>query len=60
MFDRANELLDVLSKKPMEAYQCFLDALISTNQSHLADLLTDTGDMRMSQIPTLCCEVAHQ
>ena len=45
MFDRANQLLDVLSKKPMEAYQCFLDALISTNQSHLAHLLRNTGDM---------------
>ena len=58
MFDRANELLDVLSKKPMEAYQCFLDALISTNQSHLVELLTDIGDLRVLQIPTMCCEAA--
>ena len=50
MFDRASELLDVLSKKPMEAYQCFLDALIRTNQSHLADLLTNTGDVHRWQM----------
>ena len=55
MFDRASELLDVLSKKPMEAYQCFLDALMSTNQSHLVGLITNTGDLRNCA----CCKFMH-
>ena len=38
IFDRADQLLDVLCKKPLEAYDCFLEALISTNQAHLRDL----------------------
>ena len=60
IFDTANKLLVALSKKPLEAYQCFLDALISTNQPHLADLLTHTGDVQMQQIFPQGCEVMHR
>ena len=47
MFDRADQLLDALREKPTEAYLCFLEALISTNQAHLNDLLTGAGRITM-------------
>ena len=43
MFDRADQLLNVLCKKSLNSYQCFLGALIKTNQAHLRDLLTGAG-----------------
>ena len=43
MFDKVDQLLDALSKKPVEAYQCFLGALVNTKQSHLSDLLINPG-----------------
>ena len=43
MFDRADQLLDELCKKPLDAYQCFLEALASTKQEHLCDLLAGAG-----------------
>ena len=43
MFDKVDQLLDVLCKKPVDAYQCFLGALTNTKQSHLSDLLTNLG-----------------
>ena len=46
MFDRADQLLGALCKKPSEPYQCFLEALISTNQAHLRDLLAGAGTIR--------------
>jgi hypothetical protein len=46
MFDKANQLMDVLSKKPPDAYQCFLRALSDSNQSHLSDLLMNAGNLR--------------
>ena len=47
MFDRADQLLDALCKKPLEAYQCFLEELINTNQGHLRDLLAGVGRITM-------------
>ena len=46
MFDRVRELMNVLVRKPPEAYQCFLEALSSTNQDHLRDLLTGAGRIK--------------
>ena len=43
MFDKVNQLLDILNKKQVEAYRCFLRALSSTTQSHLVDLLENPG-----------------
>ena len=43
VFDKVDQLLDVISKKPVEAYQCFLRALENTRQSHLSDLLNNPG-----------------
>lgn len=39
-------LIDVLLIKPVTAYHCLLDALISTNQLHLSCLLTGEGNGR--------------
>ena len=47
MFDRADQLLDALCKKPLEAYECFLEALMSTNQVHLWNLLNKTGYLHL-------------
>ncbi len=41
--DRAHLLLHTLVNKPPQAYQCFLDALLSTDQTYLYCLLTNTG-----------------
>jgi len=38
-----SHLLDVISTKPVSAYQCFLDALESTHQHHLCRLLECEG-----------------
>jgi len=46
--DRAHLLLHTLVNKPPQAYQCFLDALLSTNQTHLYCLLTDRGTVRVT------------
>ena len=52
MLDKADQLLDALCKKPLEAYQCFLGALSSTNQKHLGDLLTGAGSIESIQSPS--------
>ncbi len=46
MFDKVKQLLDVLCKKPPEAYQCFLRALSDSNQLHPSDLLMNAGNLR--------------
>ena len=43
IFDKVDQLLDVISEKPVEAFQCFLGALSDTNQSHMNDLLINPG-----------------
>lgn len=40
-------LVDVLRAKPANAYVCFLDALRSTGQQHLCDLLEHYGTCRL-------------
>ena len=57
MFDRADQLLDALCKKPLEAYQCFLGALISINQAHLRDLLTGAGRITMLVVHLLNADI---
>ena len=46
--DRAHLLLHSLVGKPPQAYQCFLEALVSTDQTYLYCLLTDKGTVRVT------------
>ena len=43
VFDKVDQLLDVISMKPTEAYRCFLGALKNTKQAHLCDFLNIPG-----------------
>ena len=43
IFDKVEQLLDNISEKSPEAFQCFIRALEHTNQEHLSDLLTNAG-----------------
>ena len=43
LFDKVQQLLDIISAKSLEAYQCLIRALKCTNQEHLSDLLTNAG-----------------
>jgi len=42
-FAVTNQLLDVISVKPVGAYQCLLEALDATHQGHLHQLIEDNG-----------------
>jgi len=43
VYQRATHLLDVLSDKPVTAYQYFLETLDETQQHHLHRLLAENG-----------------
>jgi len=48
---RANEeLLNVISRKSRDAYECFLALLMTTNQPHLYQLLASSHDSKLECI----------